>query len=146
MAAGLTSAAYFHWERNAEDPQGGSSPWCDDFEDASVPNGKGMTVSMHTTACTTLGTDIGTYVHVLRENEVRSRSSLAFRFAPHQPFEPRIEWVSPTVVHIAVDRVSQVSKQSSAKNGVRIEYSIGAEDYPPSLEAAKVRANAEKNN
>jgi len=143
LAAGLTAMTYFQWRQDVEDPQGGSRPWCDSFEEPSISNGSGMVISMHTTACTTLGTDIGTYVHIHREHELRSSKSLAFRFAPYYASVPKLEWTSPTSVRISVDHVSQISKQRKSINGVGVEYSIGTEDYPPVLEAAKERGSSE---
>ena len=142
FAASLIAMLYFQWQMNLEDPQGGSNLWCDDFDEGSISNGKGMVISMHTTACTTLGTDVGTYVHVHREHEAQSRKSLAFRFSPDNSSIPKLEWINPTTVRISVDHVSQISKQSRYINGVSVEYLIGAEDYPPTLEAAKERGSS----
>lgn len=142
FAVGLSAMLYFQWQLNLEDPQGGSNPWCDDFDEGSISNGNGMVISMHTTACTTLGTDVGTYVHIHREHEARSRKSLAFRFSPNYPSVPKLEWINPTSVRISVDHVSQITKQSRYINGISVEYLIGAEDYPPELEAAKERGSS----
>lgn len=124
------------WLQNRNDPQGGSNPWCEDYDAPSIPNGAGMVVSIHTTICTTLGTDVGTYVHIHSLNASPNRKSLAFRFSPAGVDVPNIKWIAPDIVRITIDHVSQVSKMRNMVNGVRVQYVIGKQDYPPTLEAA----------
>jgi hypothetical protein len=114
------------------DPQGESNSNCDVIERSTVPNGAGMEVSIHTTVCTTLGTSLGTYVHVHPTGVPESRNTLAFRFSPDPMLvEPRVEWVSREHIRISIKHVSQISKQEAVIGDVKIEYVVGTQDYPP---------------
>jgi len=119
----------YHHE-NIIDPQGGPSPWCDDLKNEPIKFSNGYSVLVHTTYCTTLGTDVGTYVQVYKTTEKPSRESLVFRFSPFESFEPHVEWVSSTHLKIFVEHLSQITKQNKSINGIEIEYVIGKQDYP----------------
>jgi hypothetical protein len=61
------------------DPQGVASSNCQKFDEPSFASGKGMTVSSHTTACSTLGTSVVSYVYVHPSEKEPTPEDLVFR-------------------------------------------------------------------
>lgn len=113
------------------DPQGGASTWCDNIEEEPLPNSAGWTVTMHTTVCTSLGTDVATYVHVHPTTSGEGPDSLVFRYFNAGASAPEIRWVSNTELKIKIDRVAEVTKQVKKIGGININYDIGKQDDPP---------------
>ena len=121
----LLGIGAFYLGGKLNNPQGGENPWCSNLEEATIPNGSGMSILMYTTVCTTLGTDIGSYVHIVRDGQSPSHESLAFSFAPSFDMPALdLEWASPTSARISVDHVRWISKQKQLVNDVKISYAI----------------------
>jgi hypothetical protein len=119
------------WLLPDQDPQGGASSWCDKMQEKPIPNSAGWTVTWHTTACTTLGTDVATYIYVHPTTSSEGRNSLVFRYFDAGGSAPEIRWVSNTDLKIKIDHVAGVTKQVKKIAGINISYDIGKQDYPP---------------
>lgn len=108
------------------DPQGEANSNCDKFERTSIPSGRGMTVSSHTTACTTLGTSVVSYVYIHPSDQHPTAEHLVFRYTQGGSDDAiRIEWVDERHVLVKVERVSSVSKIQTTIGSVSLDYRIG---------------------
>ena len=108
------------------DPQGEANSSCDKFDQLLVANGKGMTVSSHTTACTTLGTSVVSYVYVHPSDRRPTAEHLVFRYSQGGGGDPlKVEWTDERHVLVQVNRVSQVSKVQTTAGPISIDYKIG---------------------
>jgi hypothetical protein len=107
------------------DPQGEENEYCTQYDKQSVSSGGGTTASTYTTVCTTLGTDIMTYVHVHPLNEPMSSASLAFRYIPGTTAgSPRISWIGRDHLLVEADHVSSISKMKEKIGKVSVTYKI----------------------
>ena len=124
------------------DPQGDESDCCGTEKLPAVPNGAGLVVTAHTTGCDCAFVhDTGNYIYVHPVAKSDSRRSLVFRYSDSEvprikPGEtngsaPKITWIGPTALNIAVDHIGEISKQLDSMQGVKISYTIGTQDYPP---------------
>jgi hypothetical protein len=118
------------WLLPSNDPQGGASYSCDNFEEPSVPNPSGWTVTWHTTACTTLGTDVATYIYVHPMESNEDPQSLVFRYFDAGGVAPEIRWVSNTDLRIKIDHVAEVTKQVKKVGEINVSYDIVKQDHP----------------
>lgn len=108
------------------DPQGETNSNCDKLERSSIPSRMGMTVSSHTTACTTLGTSVVSYVYVHPSDQRPTAENLVFRYTQGGSDDAiRVEWVDERHVLVQVKRVSGVSKIQTTIGPVSIDYRIG---------------------
>lgn len=93
------------------DPQGDANFSCDKFAGPSIASGKGMTASSHTTACTTLGTSVVSYVYIHPSSQRPTAEHLVLRYSQSSNGDSlKIEWIDEGHVFVQVDHVSQVSK------------------------------------
>lgn len=123
FGAALTYGA-FSW-RNS-DPQGEANSSCDKFAGLSVASGKGMTVSSHTTACTTLGTSVVSYVYVHPSGQRPTAEHLVFRCSQSSSDDsPKAEWIDERHVVLHVDHVRQITKIQTTSDSILIDYKIG---------------------
>jgi len=131
-AFALISALFiFDRWRNYSDPQGEANGYCIKDDLPPVQNRLSMIVTAHNTACDVLGGDSAVYVYVHSSSVADDRRNLVFRyFDRYDMAPPKIEWTDDSSVLIAVSHVSQVTKQLSMMDGIKIRYVIGAEDYP----------------
>lgn len=122
VCAALTYGALY-WR---SDPQGEANSSCDKFVGSSVASGKGMTVSSHTTACTTLGTSVVSYVYVHPSDQRPGAEHLVFRYSQSSSDDPiKSEWVDDQHVVLRVGHVSQISKIQTSSGSILIDYEIG---------------------
>lgn len=113
------------------DPQGEATDNCEKVELPSVPNGAGMVVTAHNTACSGYAGSSAIYVYVHKVGEVESSDSLVFRyFESSSEGPPKIEWTNSNALRISVGEVSEVTKQLNSMDGVAISYAIGGEEFP----------------
>jgi hypothetical protein len=97
-------------------------------------------VTWHTTACTTLGSDVATYIYVHPTAVSEDRDSLVFRYYDAGGSTPKIRWVSDSSLEIKIDHVAEITKQVKKIGGINVSYDIGKQDYPPgSSEWAKAK-------
>jgi hypothetical protein len=120
----LISMGLLYWivPGDPNDPQGDATYFCDKMPLDSVTNGQGLVATAHTTACTTLGTDVATYIYVHKVDEADSSRALVFRFSSND--EPRMNWINDRTLHIAVRDVDSFDKQIFRLDGVDITYTI----------------------
>lgn len=125
LALGLASSyGMFHWL--SSDPQGEANARCDKFDGPSIPNGKGMAVSSHTTACTTLGTSVVSYVYVHPSGQRPTAEHLVFRYSQSGSGESlKVEWSDERHVVLQADHVSQISRIETTSGSILIGYKIG---------------------
>ncbi|MBC5763771.1 hypothetical protein [Ramlibacter albus] len=127
LAAGLlvgsiATAVFVAWRA---DPQGEANAWCDKFAGGSVVNGQDMTVSWHTTACTTLGTSVVTYVYVHPSREAPGPSDLVLRYEARGVGDVlKATWIGERRVVLEVDDVSNISAMRTTAGPISIEYKI----------------------
>jgi hypothetical protein len=108
------------------DPQGEATSNCDRLQSQAIDSGAGMTVSTHTTACTTLGTTIATYVYVHPTGSVGTKESLVFRFADIPGKENmQLSWLGPNKLLIRCGEIGSVTKLETTTGAVSIKYEIG---------------------
>lgn len=120
----LLFATGFLWLARA-DPQGEESEYCTQYDKESVSSGGGATASTYTTVCTTLGTDIMTYVHVHPSGEPMSSASLVFRYIPGLTAgPPRVSWVGRDHLLVEADHVGSISKMKEKIGEVAVIYRI----------------------
>lgn len=114
----------FAWR--SSDPQGEANSSCDRFDGPSIASGKGMTVSSHTTACTTLSTSVVSYVYVHPSGQRPTAEHLVFRYSQSGSGDAlKVEWVDERHVVLQADHVSQVSKMQTTSDSISIDYKIG---------------------
>jgi len=118
------------------EPLGGANSSCDDFEGASLQGAAGMVISFHMTACTTLGSDIATYVHIHRAGQPRTLSTLALRYSSAK--EPEFVWIDSNTVRILVPQDVPITKQNNLVEGVRVEYVLGSASSPMSQTSGRI--------
>ncbi len=107
------------------DPQGNANSTCDKFEGPTIANGKGMTVSSHTTACTTLGTSVVNYVYIHPSAQLPTAEHLVFRYSQDGTGDlPKVVWIDERHVVLQVDRVTGVSKIQTTSGSISIDYKI----------------------
>jgi hypothetical protein len=107
------------------DPQGEENSHCDQFDRASVSNKTGMTVSTHTTVCTTLGTSIATYVYVHASGERPNPANLVLRYAQAASADPpKISWLDQQHVVVEANHASGISKREEKFGPISIIYKI----------------------
>jgi hypothetical protein len=107
------------------DPQGEANSSCDKFDGPSIANGKGMTVSSHTTACTTLGTSVVSYVYVHPADQRPATEHLVLRYSQSGSGDSlKVEWIDERHVLVQVRNVSRVSKIQTNAGSVSIDYKI----------------------
>lgn len=107
------------------DPQGEANSNCDKFDQLSTANGKGMTVSSHTTACTTLGTSVLSYVYVHPSDQRPAAKHLVFRYSQSGSDDSlKTEWIDERHLTIQIKRVSRVSKLQTTFGLISIDYKI----------------------
>jgi hypothetical protein len=128
--ASISALYIFARWRNYSDPQGEANSSCIKVDLPSVPNHSGMVVTVHNTACDFFGGDSALYLYVHRSSVADDRRIVFRYFDIYNVEPPKIEWTDESSVQIAVSRVSQVTKQLSTMEGIKIRYIIGAEDYP----------------
>lgn len=107
------------------DPIGGSGASCDNWELEPVKSGSGWIATGHTTACTTFGTDIATYVFVHKEHEADDRSNMVLRY--FQSFEtkgPFISWRGPNEVAIEIAAPVAITKSLNQVDSVRVRLTV----------------------
>jgi hypothetical protein len=110
----------------SSDPQGEANSSCDKFDGPSIASGKGITVSSHTTACTTLGTSVVSYVYVHPSGQRPTAEHLVFRYSQSGSGDSlKVGWVDERHVVLQVDQVSQVSKMQTTSGSISIDYKIG---------------------
>ncbi|HRH38015.1 MAG TPA: hypothetical protein PK760_06705, partial [Flavobacteriales bacterium] len=91
-----------------------------------IASGKGMTVSSHTTACTTLGTSVVSYVYVHPSDQRPGAEHLVFRYSQSSSGEPlKVEWIDERRIVLQTGHVSQVSKIQTTSGSVAINYKLG---------------------
>ena len=124
VLAAVASAGAFILHRS--DPQGEESPYCEQYHKASLSNGAGMTVSTHSTVCTTLGTDIGAYVYVHPSDEPPTTSNLVFRYWPSSGGDgiPTVRWIDTQHLLVEANGVGGTSKRIENFGSVSITYRI----------------------
>lgn len=117
---GLALGAWLNSE-----PQGKANANCDRFPGPSVPNSTGMTVSSHTTACTTLGTSVVSYVYVHPSGTLPQAGDLVFRYSQGTSGGSlEVQWIDDRHVVLAVDQVTHVSKIRTSAGAIAIEYKL----------------------
>jgi hypothetical protein len=117
------TATFFAIDR---DPQGEATSNCDRVQSQAIESGAGMTVSTHTTACTTLGTTIATYVYVHPTGSFETKASLVFRFAEIPGKENmHLSWLGPSTLLIRCSEIGSVTKLETTIGAVSIKYEIG---------------------
>lgn len=122
FGAAVTYGA-FSWR---SDPQGESNASCDKFAEMSVLSGKGMTVSSHTTACTTLGTSVVSYVYVHPSDQHPAAQHLVFRYSQSRSDDSlKVVWVDDRRIVLNVGHVSQITKIQTTLGLILIDYKIG---------------------
>lgn len=107
------------------DPVGGPGLSCDNWDLDPVKSGSGWIVTGHTTACTTFGTDIATYVFVHKEGDVDNRSNMVLRY--FQSFEtkgPFISWKGPNEVAIEIEAPDAITKSLNQIESVRVSLTV----------------------
>lgn len=123
VGAALTYGV-FSWHRS--DPQGETNSSCDKFDGPAIASGKGMTVSSHTTACTTLGTSVVSYVYVHPSGQRPTAEHLVFRYSQSGSGDAlKVEWVDERHVVLQADHVSQVSRIQTTSGSISIDYKLG---------------------
>jgi hypothetical protein len=100
---------------------GGDSPWCDNWDLNPVSNGAGWVVTGHTTACTTLGTTIATYLFVHKADEADDRSNMVLRyFETGRTGGPRVAWRGQNEAVIEVANIGPITKRVGQVDSVRV--------------------------
>jgi hypothetical protein len=108
------------------DPQGEATSNCDRVQAQAINNDAGMTVSTHTTACTTLGTTIATYVYVHPTGSVETKENLVFRFAEVPGKENmQLSWLGPNKILIRCGEIGSVTRLETTIGAISIKYEIG---------------------
>ena len=108
------------------DTQGEANSSCEKFDGPSSANGRGMTASSHTTACTTVGTSVVTYVYLHPSGQPPTAKHLVFRFSQSGDGDSlRFEWVNEQLIVVRVDHVSYISKIQTQADAILIRYNIG---------------------
>ena len=120
---------YFYLLPGLLDPQGDVRSGCIRDDLPTISNGAGMVVSGHHTYCDDVVHDSAVYVYLHKQEDAESRSTLIFRYADKPDVsDPRFEWNDHSTLSISVGDVIQISKMTSSKDGIKINYSIGKEE------------------
>lgn len=129
-AAFAVLAAALMLLREDDDPQGGTSAWCDSVPLTPSAGPVGVTVGGHTTACSGFGGSVATYVYVYPNGQHADRANLVLRYfeaSDTQP--PAFRWLDSNQLEIRVNHVSEVTKRVGSKGGVRISFVIERADF-----------------
>lgn len=105
--------------------QGDANSFCDKFPEALFENGKGVTVSSHTTACTTVGTSVVSYVYVHPTVQRPDHDHLVLIYSQDGSSEPvKVEWLTGDHLQLKLNRVNQVAKMTTRAGAISINYTI----------------------
>jgi hypothetical protein len=112
----------------SSDSQGEANSSCDKFDGPSVASARGMTISSHTTVCTTLGTSVVSYVYLHPSGQSPTAENLVFTYSQNGSDDSLgVEWIDERHVVLKVNHVSQVSKIQTTSGSVSIDYKIGGQ-------------------
>ena len=124
VGVGLSATEFFS-SSHFRDQQGAENSNCDKLEEASVPGGVGMTVSFHTTACTTLGTSVVTYVYVHDAQVSAVAKDLVFSYSQSGKGDPlHATWTDARHVHLRMNDVRTIFKIEPNAGDISISYQI----------------------
>ena len=118
----LTFGVYL-WSNS--DSHGDTNSSCDKFDEPSIASGKGMTVSAHTTACTTIGSSVVSYVYIHPSNQRPTADNLVFRYSQNGGSDSlKVEWIDEGRVALQVEGVSHISKILTTYGSIAIAYRL----------------------
>jgi len=113
---------------SSRDRQGESNGNCDKFAGPSIANGKATTASLHTTACTTLGTSVVGYLYVHPTDQGPRVEHLVLTYSQSGVGEsPTIQWTDERHLVVEVSHVSQASKIQTSSGAISIDFRIHAD-------------------
>jgi hypothetical protein len=110
------------------DRQGEPNSSCDKFAGPSITNGKGVAASFHTTACSTLGTSVVSYLYVHPIPQDPNDEHLVFVYSQSGLGEPAaIQWIDDNHLMVEVNHVSQVSRIRTSSGAILVGFKIHAD-------------------